>query len=56
MLQLGVNAKAMQKRMGHSTFFTTMDIYFHVLDDMGREAADTLNSGLQSIVAMTNTV
>jgi len=51
MLRLGVNVKAMQKRMGHSTFSTTMDTYSHVLDDMGREAADTLNSGLQSIVA-----
>ena len=51
MLRLGVNVKAMQKRMGHSTFSTTMDTYSHVLDDMGREAADTLNTGLQSIVA-----
>ena len=50
MLRLGVNVKAMQKRMGHSTFSTTMDTYSHVLDDMGREAADTLNDGLQSIV------
>jgi len=41
----------MQKRMGHSTFSTTMDTYSHVLDDMGREAADTLNAGLQGIVA-----
>ena len=51
MLRLGVNVKAMQKRMGHSTFSTTMDTYSHVLDDMGREAADTLNTGLQSIVS-----
>jgi len=51
MLRLGVNIKAMQKRMGHSTFSTTMDVYSHVLDDMGREAADTLNAGLQGIVA-----
>ena len=50
MLKLGVNVKAMQKRMGHSTFNTTMDVYSHVLDDMGREAADTLNAGLQSII------
>ena len=50
MLRLGVNVKAMQKRMGHSTFSTTMDTYSHVLEDMGREAADTLNAGLQSIV------
>jgi len=28
-----------------------MDIYSHVLEDMGREAADTLNAGLQGIVA-----
>jgi integrase len=50
MLRLGVNVKAMQKRMGHSTFSTTMDCYAHVLDDMGREAADTLNTGLRGIV------
>ena len=50
MLRLGVNVKAMQKRMGHSTFATTMDIYSHVLEDLGREAADTLNVGLQGIM------
>jgi len=50
-LKMGVNAKALQKRMGHSTFSTTMDTYSHVLDDMGREAAETLNTGLQSIVS-----
>ena len=55
MLRLGVNIKAMQKRMGHSTFSTTMDVYSHVLDDMGREAADTLNSGLQGIVVPIGT-
>ena len=50
MLKLGVSTKIMQKNLGHSTFNTTMDTYSHVLDDMGREAADTLNTGLQSIV------
>ena len=56
MLRLGVNVKAMQKRMGHSTFATTMDTYSHVLEDMGREAADTLNAGLQGIVASSASV
>jgi len=50
MLRLGVNVKAMQRRMGHSTFATTMDCYAHVLEDLGREAADTLNDGLQGIM------
>jgi len=54
MLKLGVSVKAMQQRMGHSTFSTTMDVYSHVLEDMGREAADTLNAGLQGIVAGSN--
>jgi len=54
MLKLGVSVKAMQQRMGHSTFSTTMDVYSHVLEDMGREAADTLNAGLQGIVAGAN--
>jgi len=49
MLKLGVSTKIMQKNLGHSTFNTTMDIYSHVLEDMGREAAETLNDGLQSI-------
>ena len=56
MLRLGVNVKAMQKRMGHSTFSTTMDTYSHVLEDMGREAADTLNEGLKSIVPVSGVV
>ena len=56
MLKLGVNVKAMQKRMGHSTFSTTMDTYSHVLDDMGREAADTLNAGLESIVPVVSMI
>ena len=56
MLRLGVNVKAMQKRMGHSTFATTMDTYSHVLDDMGREAADTLNAGLQGIIPIASVV
>jgi len=51
MLRLGVNMKTLQKFMGHSTFSTTMDTYSHVLDDMGREAADTLNAGLLGIVS-----
>jgi hypothetical protein len=28
-----------------------MDVYSHVLDDMGREAADTLNAGLGAIMS-----
>ena len=56
MLKLGVSVKAMQKRMGHSTFSTTMDCYAHVLDELGREAADTLNTGLQSIVPVANVI
>ena len=51
MLQIGVPAKVMQKRLGHSTFGTTMDIYASVLDSMQEEAADTLNAGLESILS-----
>ncbi|MCL2398535.1 MAG: site-specific integrase [Defluviitaleaceae bacterium] len=51
LLNLGINVKVIQSRAGHSTINTTLDTYSHVLDDMGREAADTLNDGLQSIVA-----
>jgi len=50
MLKLGISPKVMQARLGHSTVKTTLDIYSHVLDDMGRAAAETLNDGLQSLV------
>jgi integrase len=46
MLKLGVNPKIAQRRLGHSNFSTTMDTYSHIIDDMGQEAAETLNTGL----------
>ena len=39
MLRQGVNIKALQERLGHSTITTTLDIYAHVTPGMQKEAA-----------------
>jgi integrase len=33
-----------QERLGHSQISVTMDTYSHVMQGMGREAADKLNA------------
>ena len=50
MLRAGVNPKVMQKRLGHSNYSTTMDIYSHVLAESERNAVRLLESSLESIV------
>ena len=50
MLRAGVNPKVMQKRLGHSNYSTTMDIYSHVLAESERDAVKLLESSLESIV------
>jgi integrase len=50
MLKLGVNVKAMQKRLGHSTFSTTMDIYSHAIEEITQEANKKLEAGLKDIM------
>ena len=39
MLRQGVNIKALQERLGHSTIPTTLDVYAHVTAGMQKEAA-----------------
>jgi integrase len=39
---MGVPAKVIQQRLGHSTITTTMDIYGHVLPEMGKDASDKI--------------
>jgi len=50
MLKAGVNPKVMQKRLGHSNYSTTMDIYAKVLDETQKDAVALLESSLEAIV------
>jgi integrase len=50
MLKAGVNPKVMQKRLGHSNYSTTMDIYSKVLAETERDAVKLLESSLETIV------
>jgi integrase len=50
MLKAGVNPKVMQRRLGHSNYSTTMDIYSHVLTETEREAVSLLESSMQAII------
>jgi len=50
MLRLGISAKVAQKRLGHSTYATTMDTYSHVLEEMEHDATEVLDMGLQKIL------
>lgn len=43
MLSQGIHPKVVQERLGHSTIGVTLDVYSHVLPDMQREAAATLD-------------
>jgi integrase len=49
MLKAGVNPKVMQKRLGHSNYSTTMDIYSHVLAETERDAVVQLESSLRHL-------
>ena len=40
MLAGGVDVAVVSKRMGHSSVRVTVDIYSHLLDGVGRQAAD----------------
>lgn len=44
LLSSNVNAKIVSERLGHSNIGITLDTYTHVLPDMQKEAAETLNS------------
>jgi len=46
MLQLGINPKIVQERLGHSSIVTTLDTYSHVVPTLQREAADILDARL----------
>lgn len=43
LLTQGVNPKEIQKRLGHASFSTTMDIYAHIMPDADRKAANKLS-------------
>jgi len=44
LVQQKVDFKTLQKRLGHSDFNTTMNIYAHVADDLQRDATDKITS------------
>lgn len=43
LLRQGINAKIVSERLGHSKIGITMDLYSHVMPDMQREAAASLD-------------
>ncbi len=43
LLKQGVHMKVVQERLGHASIDITMDTYSHLLEGMGREAAEKLN-------------
>lgn len=43
MIELGTHARVIQKRMGHSSIRTTMDVYGSVLEDVDAEVVDGLD-------------
>lgn len=42
--QLGINIKAIQDRVGHSDYKTTLEIYTHVTDKMAKDMIDKLET------------
>ena len=48
MIAAGVNAKALQVFMGHSSITTTLDIYGHLMPGSEDEAASLLNAYLDA--------
>ena len=40
--QLGINLKAIQERVGHSDYKTTLEIYTHVTDQMAKDMMNKL--------------
>ena len=46
MLSLGISPKVAQKRLGHSTFAITMDLYTHVLEDMEKDAVQKIGGAI----------
>ncbi len=40
--QLGINLKAIQDRVGHSDYKTTLEIYTHVTDQMAKDMMNKL--------------
>jgi len=50
MLCAGVNPKVMQRRLSHSNYSTTMDIYSNMLAKTEKDAVKLLESSLETIV------
>ena len=42
--QLGINIKAIQDRVGHSDYKTTLEIYTHVTDKMAQDMMNKLEN------------
>ncbi len=51
MLELGVQPKVVQERLGHASIAVTMDTYSHVMPSMQREAADRVDALFSEIRA-----
>ena len=53
--QQGVHPKIVQERLGHSSVFTTLDIYSHVLPGLQEAAARKFDEGLEGAPAEEQT-
>ncbi len=42
MLEQGVHPKVVQERLGHSTIQMTLNLYSHVSESLGKQAAEAL--------------
>ena len=42
MLKQGVHPRVVQERLGHSTIQMTLNLYSHVSESLGKQAAETL--------------
>jgi integrase len=49
LLKQGVNPKIVQERLGHSSIGITMDIYYHVMPNMQRDAMANFNIALDPV-------
>ncbi len=53
LLRLGIPAKVVSERLGHSTIGITLDTYSHVLPGMQEEAAHKVDLALRTAIAAT---
>jgi site-specific recombinase XerD len=51
LLKQAVNPKFVQELLGHADISLTLNVYSHVLPDMGDATADAMEAALQQVAA-----